>query len=78
VNGPATVSALIDGQPMPVSLLGTQALSWRATLELSPGTRELRMSALHPSGQYTAWATNWFTNSAASDTVSDQFDLTGS
>jgi len=77
VNGPATVSTLIDGQPMPVTLIGTQALSWRATLELSSGTHELRVSALHPSGQYTAWATNWFTNSATSDTISDAYDSSG-
>lgn len=77
VNGPATVSALLDGQPMPVSVVGTQALNWNASLELMPGVHELRASANHPSGLFTAWATNWFTNNLASQTATDTFDAAG-
>jgi YD repeat-containing protein len=48
-----------------------------STLELTPGVHELRASAKHPSGQFTAWATNWFTNSIAAQTATDTFDGAG-
>jgi RHS repeat-associated protein len=77
-NGPSRITPFLDGQPMPVSVVGTQALNWRTTLELSPGAHELRVSALHPSGLFTASATNWFTNSpSASDRAEVSYDGQG-
>ncbi len=82
VNGPATISALLDGQPMPVTVLGTGNTTWtnqwRATLELSPGAHQLTAQARHPSGQFTTNATIWFTNSAsAPDRIDVTYDLEG-
>lgn len=77
VNGPATVSVLSDGQPMPVSVSGTQTLRWLANLELTPGTHQLNARALHPSGQYTATVTNWFTNNVGNLTNTVTYDGAG-
>jgi YD repeat-containing protein len=77
VNGPATVSISVDGGKMPVALLGTNGGEWRATLELTPGTHQMIAAALHPSGFYTAHATNWFTNSIGNLTATDTLDAIG-
>ena len=76
VNGQATVSAFLDGSPMPVTTVGTNALQWRALLEMTPGRHELKVSADHPLGQFTAWATNSFTN-AASDHITVGYNASG-
>src|SRR6185295_8447630 len=76
VNGPATVTVTLDNQPMPVSVVGTQALNWRATLELTPGPHQLTASAAHPSGQFTTNVSVTFTNNAA-DTAADTYDDAG-
>ena len=76
-NGPATFSAWLDNQPTPVTAVGTQAIQWRATMEMGAGNHQLRVAAVHPSGQYTAWATNSFTNSIAFQTTADTFDGAG-
>jgi RHS repeat-associated protein len=76
-NGPATFNAWLDSQPMPVTAVGTQAIQWRASMELTPGAHQLTVSATHPSGQYTAWATNSFTNNIAYQTTADTFDPAG-
>ena len=77
VNGQSTLSAWLDSQPVSVTGVGTNAMQWRATMELSPGTHQLTVSALHPSGFYTAWTTNSFTNSIAYQTTADTFDNAG-
>jgi RHS repeat-associated protein len=77
VNGQATLSAWLDNQPVSVMGVGTNAMQWRAMMELSPGTHKLTVSALHPSGFYTAWATNSFTNSIAYQAAADTFDGAG-
>jgi RHS repeat-associated protein len=77
VNGQSTVSAWLDGQPVPVTRTGTNALQWRAVLELMTGTHQLKLAALHPSGQYTAQATNTFTNNIAFQTATDTYDGAG-
>ena len=77
VNGQATVNAFLDNQPIPVTAVGTNAMQWRAMMELSPGTHQLSVSALHPSGQFTAWTTNAFTNNIAYQTTADSFDSAG-
>lgn len=77
VNGQATLSASLDGQSIPVTATGTNAMQWRATMELSSGAHQLKVAALHPSGFYTAWATNSFTNNIAYETTADTFDKAG-
>jgi len=47
----------------------------RAILEKTPRLYELRVQAVHPSGLYTAYATNSFTNSSAGETISDTIEL---
>jgi RHS repeat-associated protein len=65
LNGTATMTALLDGNPMPVTLFGTNDnYRWQAQLSLLPGPHKLVVNALNWSGYYTASATNTFTNSA--------------
>ncbi len=77
INGPATVSLLLDGKAMPVTLVGTQGMQWRSTLEMGTGTHQLQASATHLSGQFTTNTIAWFTNNAANEIVTDTFDGTG-
>jgi len=66
LNGPAAMTALLDGNPMPVTTIGTNDVyEWRAQLALQPGAHQLIVNALNWSGYYTASATNTFTNTAA-------------
>jgi RHS repeat-associated protein len=46
-------------------------------MDLSPGAHQLKVSALHPSGFFTAWATNSFTNNLAYQTTADNYDPAG-
>ncbi|MGH7978637.1 MAG: RHS repeat-associated core domain-containing protein, partial [Limisphaerales bacterium] len=77
VNGQATLSAWLDGNPITITGLGTNAMQWEASMELSPGTHQLTVAALHPSGRYTAWATNYFTNTLAYQQTVDGYDADG-
>jgi RHS repeat-associated protein len=77
VNGQSTLSAWLDSQPVPITGVGTNAMQWRAMMELSPGTHQLKVAAAHPSGFYTAWATNSFTNSIAYQATVDSYDSAG-
>jgi RHS repeat-associated protein len=77
VNGQSTLNAWLDNQPVSVTGVGTNAMQWRAMMELSPGTHQLKVAALHPSGQFTAWTTNSFTNNIAYQTTADTFDGAG-
>jgi RHS repeat-associated protein len=52
-------------------------MQWRASMELAQGQHQLLVAAAHPSGMFTAWATNSFTNTLANETVSDSFDGAG-
>ena len=74
LNGQATLTALLDGQPLSVTTNGSTDPSypyqWRTVMELTPGAHQLKLSALHPSGFFTAWATNTFTNNFAQETAS--------
>jgi len=74
VNGQSTLSAWLDNQPVSVTGVGTNAMQWQASMELAQGPHQLLVAALHPSGFFTAWATNSFTNSLADESVSDSFD----
>jgi RHS repeat-associated protein len=66
LNGTAIMTALLDGNRMPVTTVGTNDnYEWRAQLQLSPGAHQLIVNALNWSGYYTASATNTFTNNAA-------------
>lgn len=77
VNGQSTLSAWLDNKPVSVTGIGTNAMQWRSTMELSQGTHQLMVGALHPSGQFTAWATNSFTNSLAYQATTDSYDNAG-
>lgn len=74
VNGQATMNAWLDNQPVSVTSVGTNAMVWRADMELSPGPHQLRVAAAHPSGQFTALATNSFTSSIPYQSTTDTFD----
>lgn len=78
VNGQSTlVSGWLDNQPVSISAVGTNAMQWRAMMELAPGVHQLTVSALHPSGIFTAWATNSFTNNLAYEATVDSYDGEG-
>src|SRR5206468_567551 len=73
-----TVNATLDSNPVNVQFDGNAADGrWRANLDLAPGSHTLLLSAAHPSGQYTAHATNTFTATNGADTVLDQYDGNG-
>jgi len=55
----------------------TNGLKWQATLDLTPGSHQLRAEALHPSGLFTAYATNTITAATTNDTTSTYFDSSG-
>jgi RHS repeat-associated protein len=77
LNGTATMTALLDGNPMPVTIVGTNdAYEWQAQLALQPGAHKLIVNALNWSGYYTASATNTFTNNAA-DRVQNTYSGNG-
>jgi len=73
LNGQATLKALLDGRPLAITTNGvgdpSYPFRWQAMMELTPGTHELKVAALHPSGYYTAYATNTFTNNLAQQTT---------
>ncbi len=78
INGQSTLlSAWLDNQPVSISVVGTNAMQWRAMMDLAPGAHQLKVSALHPSGFFTAWATNSFTNTLAYQTTVDSYDSAG-
>ena len=78
VNGQSIfLSAWLDNQPVSITGVGTNAMQWRAMMELAPGAHQLKVSALHPSGYFTAWATNSFTNNLAYQTTADTYDSAG-
>jgi hypothetical protein len=71
------LSAWLDNQPIQIMGVGTNAMQWRTFIELSQGTHQLQVNALHPSSVYTASATNTFTNSIPSQVTTDSFDGSG-
>jgi len=77
VNGQSLLDAWLDNQPVSITGVGTNAMQWRATMELTPGAHQLKVAANHPSGFYTAWATNSFTNSIAYQAATDTYDPAG-
>jgi RHS repeat-associated protein len=78
VNGQSILlSAWLDNQPVSIAAVGTNAMQWRAMMDLAPGAHQLKVSALHPSGVFTAWTTNLFTNSLAYQATADSFDGAG-
>jgi RHS repeat-associated protein len=74
VNGQSTLTAWLDSQNIQILDVGTNNMQWRTFLELSQGSHQLKVSALHPSGFYTAWATNSFTNSIPNQVAHDSYD----
>lgn len=81
LNGRATVYACLDGRPIGVNLNTTADYSWTnrwsAIMELTPGTHQLDLVALHPSGFWATNATVCFSNSAAPQPASIYRDGAG-
>jgi hypothetical protein len=77
VNGQSTLSAWLDNKPVSVTAVGTNAMQWQSLMELNAGSHQLKVAAFHPSGFYTAWATNSFTNNIAYLTTTNSFDGAG-
>ena len=81
VNGQSTVAATLDGVPQTVTQTGTGdstwTSQWRTTMELTPGTHRLDVSATHPSGQFTTNQVSFFTNNIGSLTVTNITDGAG-
>ena len=76
--GAASVSGALDGYPVNVAFDGSDAEGrWRANLDLTGGSHVLKLTAAHPSGLYTAYATNSFTVTASADTLTNQYDGQG-
>ncbi len=76
--GAASVSATLDGNAVGVQFDGTDAEGrWRAMLDMTAGSHTLRLAAQHPSGQYTAYATNTFNAIGGADTVTNAVDGNG-
>ncbi len=81
INGQATLTAWLDGQPLSITTNSSTDASnpyqWRTVMELTPGAHQLKVAAAHPSGFFTAWATNNFTNNIAQQTASVLRDNNG-
>ncbi|HWY30593.1 MAG TPA: RHS repeat-associated core domain-containing protein, partial [Candidatus Acidoferrum sp.] len=77
VNGQSTLSAYLDSQPIDILSVGTNAMQWRTFLELPQGPHQLQVNARHPSGFFTASATNSFTNNITYQVAFDQYDAAG-
>ncbi len=77
VNGQSTLSAWLDNQPIQIMDVGTNNMQWRTFVELTQGAHQLKVSALHPSGFFTAYATNSFTNSIPYQVTADSYDGSG-
>jgi RHS repeat-associated protein len=77
VNGPSTVKATLDGVSVGTTILGTNGGQWRASLDLTPGTHQLSVTASHTSGQFSTNASSWFTNTSATDRTLNAFDASG-
>jgi len=77
VNGQSTLSAYLDSQPIQILDVGTNNMQWRTFLELPQGPHQLQINARHPSGFFTASATNSFTNNITYQVASDQYDAAG-
>jgi RHS repeat-associated protein len=81
LNGPATVSAQLDGRPLPASVNATPDPAWsgrwQTMMELSPGAHQLTVLAAHPSGQFATNAVSWFTNALAGEDASVLRDRAG-
>ncbi|MGP8199412.1 MAG: NucA/NucB deoxyribonuclease domain-containing protein [Limisphaerales bacterium] len=81
VNGDSTLEAWLDGQPLSVTTNSSYdplyRIRWAAQMQLTPGAHQLKVAAQHPSGFYTAWATNSFTNNIAQETDAIYRDYDG-
>jgi len=81
LNGQASVSASLDGRPLPISINTTNDYAWTnrwsTFLELTPGAHQLTVSALHPSGLFVTNASVWFTNGVWGQATGIQRDGAG-
>jgi YD repeat-containing protein len=81
VNGPTRITAFLDGKATPVTVIGTGDSAWtnqwRTTLEMTPGTHQLQVLAMHPSGLTNQTATAWYTNNVSNLTATNIYDGAG-
>jgi RHS repeat-associated protein len=81
INGKSALTVLLDGQPLSVttnsSFDPSYPFQWRAQMQVTPGAHQLKVMAQHPSGFYTASATNWFTNNMGCETAAIMRDSDG-
>jgi RHS repeat-associated protein len=78
--GAATVTATLDSNPVNIQFDGPNSLdgTWRANLNLFPGSHTLAVSAVDPSGQYSATTNISFTcTGGATDTLTNTYDGNG-
>jgi RHS repeat-associated protein len=77
--GLVTLNAWLDNQPVPVTGTdnGSNAMQWRAPLQLTPGIHQMTVSAQVLNGIYTTYATNTFTNTASYQAATDSYDPAG-
>jgi RHS repeat-associated protein len=76
--GAASVSATLNGQPVPVDFTRGNTNGWfYAQLLPQSGTNNLTVTAIHPSGLFTNSATSTFTNNSTSQTVTNLHDAFG-
>lgn len=77
-RGAATVTATLNGQPVPVEFAQGGSNGWfYAQLLPQSGANTLKVTAIHTSGMFTNSATNYFTNTITSHTVTNQYDAFG-
>ena len=81
INGAANVNAVLDNQPVPISInANTDPLwtnRWQTDMELLPGPHRLAVYATLPSGFFTTNANVWFTNISSGETVVDSYSGRG-
>jgi RHS repeat-associated protein len=78
--GAATVSASLDGKPVAVEFDGPKSAdgTWHSSLSLFPGSHTLSVSAVDPSGEFSAATNISFTAyGGATDAINNQYDGNG-
>ena len=75
--GALRVSLRLDGVSLGLAALNSTTGNWSLPLTVQPGLHALNAVALHPSGAFTAAATNSFTVQGAADTIGSGYDWLG-
>ena len=75
--GALRVSLRLDGVSLGLAALNSTTGNWSLPLTVQPGLHALNAVALHPSGAFTAAATNSFSVQGAADTIGSGYDWLG-